>query len=110
MLSSSLLLAALLASFGVEVLSFSPAVLATKVATGRPTPCIFSMPDAPSDYDADDLESTDKTVSVDMDESDAVIRDELKRELILLSSVTNRGSCATAEESNLVIDLVTQCR
>lgn len=70
------------------------------------------MPDDPypSDYDADDLESTEKTVSVDMDESDAVIRDELKRELILLASVTNRGMCSTTEESNLVVDLVTQCR
>ena len=108
MLSSALLV--FLATFGDEVSSFSPAELATNAAIHRPPTCMFSMPDAPSDYDADDLESTDKTVSVDMDESDAVIRDELKRELILLSSVTNRGSCATAEESNLVIDLVTQCR
>lgn len=71
---------------------------------------IFSMPDDdyPSDYDADDLQSTTKTVSVDEDEDDAAIRDELKRELILLASVTNRGMCASTEESNLVVDLVTQ--
>lgn len=64
--------------------------------------------DYPSDYDADDLQSTTKTVAVDEDEDDAAIRDELKRELILLASVTNRGMCASTEESNLVVDLVTQ--
>ena len=64
--------------------------------------------DYPSDYDADDLESTEKSVAVDMDEDDATIRDELKRELILLASVTNRGMCATTEEKNLMVDLVTQ--
>mmetsp|Transcript_26605 Transcript_26605/g.53331 ORF Transcript_26605/g.53331 Transcript_26605/m.53331 type:complete len:114 (-) Transcript_26605:688-1029(-) len=111
MLSTSLLL--FLATCGVEVSSFSSApMLATGAAAQhRQMTHIFSMPDDPypSDYDADDLESTEKTVSVDMDENDAIIRDELKRELILLSSVTNRGSCATTEESNLVVDLVTQC-
>ena len=71
---------------------------------------LFSMPadDYPSDYDADDLQSSTKTVAVDEDEDDAAIRDELKRELILLASVTNRGMCASTEESNLIIDLVTQ--
>lgn len=63
--------------------------------------------DYPSDYDGDDLES-EKSVFVDTDEDDEVIRDALKRELILLASVTNRGMCATAEEENLVIDIVTQ--
>lgn len=43
-----------------------------------------------------------------IDEADAGIRDELKRELILLASVTNRGTCASTEEENLVVDLVTQ--
>jgi hypothetical protein len=103
----------LLANFGGEVSSFSPsALVATRAAAQHRQPTfIFSMPDDPypSDYDADDLESTEKTVSVDIDENDAIIRDELKRELILLSSVTNRGACATTEESNLVVDLVTQC-
>ena len=32
----------------------------------------------------------------------------MKRELILLASVTNRGMCASTEEENLVVDLVTQ--
>ena len=62
----------------------------------------------PSDYDADDLTNTERPVVVDMDEDDAAIRDELKRELVLLASVTNRGTCASAEEENLVVDLVTQ--
>lgn len=110
MLSSSLLILLTTASVG-EVSSFSSSSVVSHVAQHRLQKSrIFSMPDDPypSDYDADDLESTEKTVSVDIDENDAIIRDELKRELILLSSVTNRGSCATAEESNLVVDLVTQ--
>ena len=72
---------------------------------------VYSLPDddsgAPSDYDTDDL-SEGKHVEVDENESDAIIRDELKRELILFASTTNRGQCATLEEQNLVIDLVTQ--
>ncbi|KAL3807538.1 hypothetical protein ACHAXA_002577 [Cyclostephanos tholiformis] len=71
-----------------------------------------SLPDDvsyPSDYDADALESNPgRKVNVITDEDDASIREELKRELILLASVTNRGTCATTEESNLVIDLVAQ--
>lgn len=69
----------------------------------------LSMPDdpTPSDYDSEDL-GTEKRVSVDTNDDDAAIRDELKRELILLASVTNRGACATTEENNLVVDLVTQ--
>lgn len=69
----------------------------------------LSMPDDPypSDYDADDLEG-EKTVAVDYDEEDASIRDELKRELILLASVTNRGQCASAEEENLVAEVVAE--
>mmetsp|Transcript_26488 Transcript_26488/g.55983 ORF Transcript_26488/g.55983 Transcript_26488/m.55983 type:complete len:316 (-) Transcript_26488:1910-2857(-) len=93
--------------------SFSPAMSSRAVSTSQPQQQmsrLFSMPDDPypSDYDKDDLESTERAVSVDMDEDDAAIRDELKRELILLASVTNRGMCASTEEQNLVIDLVTQ--
>ncbi|KAL7539310.1 hypothetical protein ACHAXR_009174 [Thalassiosira sp. AJA248-18] len=90
--------------------SFSPALPSRACQTQQQTSQRFSMPDDPypSDYDADDLESTEKTVSVDMDEDDASIRDELKRELILLASVTNRGMATTAEEENLVSELVTE--
>ena len=98
--------------------SFSPVLPSRRAAPSvcrrrhqRPSrPPLLSMPDVsyPSDYDADALESDKKRVSVDTDEDDAAIRDELKRELILLASVTNRGTCASTEENNLVVDLVAQ--
>ena len=102
--------------------SFSPALPSRRAAlpvrrggghqrpSSGPPLLRLSMPDVsyPSDYDADALESDEKTVSVDTDEDDAAIRDELKRELILLASVTNRGTCASTEENNLVVDLVAQ--
>lgn len=65
--------------------------------------------DSPSDYDPGDVMGTDeKVLAVDVDEEDARIRDELKRELLLLSTVTNRGECATPEERDIIVDLVTQ--
>lgn len=45
---------------------------------------------------------------MDENEEDVSIRDALKRELLLISSVTNRGDSATEEEKNIVIDLVAQ--
>mmetsp|Transcript_2729 Transcript_2729/g.5873 ORF Transcript_2729/g.5873 Transcript_2729/m.5873 type:complete len:304 (+) Transcript_2729:223-1134(+) len=107
----------LLATHSIQTKSFSPSLslptnhLTTRYEVTKSTRRFLSMPDDdyPSDYDADDLESSKaKTVSVDMDEEDALIRDELKRELILLASVTNRGMCASTEEKNLLVDLVTQ--
>ena len=91
-----------------STLSRRPVV--TTSQTQQQISSLFSMPDDPypSDYDVDDLEPTQKKVSVDVNEEDATIRDEIKRELILLASVTNRGTCARDEEKNLVIDLVTQ--
>ena len=62
---------------------------------------------SPSDYDAEDL-TGEKEIAVDTDDDDAEIRDALKRELLLLSSVTNRGECATKDEQNILIDLVNQ--
>lgn len=56
---------------------------------------------APSDYDTDDLED-EKTATVDYNEEDAQIRDALKRELLLLSSVTNRGDYANVDEQNIL--------
>jgi len=96
-------------SSGFMKSSFASSSMQRQIKVPTPTR-IFSLPDDdyPSDYDADDLQSSTKTVAVDEEEGDAAIRDELKRELILLASVTNRGMCASAEESNLVIDLVTQ--
>lgn len=63
--------------------------------------------DAPSDYDSDDIQD-EKRVTVDENEEDAQIRDALKRELLLLSSVTNRGEYANLDEQNMLIDLVSQ--
>jgi hypothetical protein len=63
--------------------------------------------DAPSDYDVTDVVG-EKHVEVDTNEDDGVIRDELKRELLLLASTTNRGEYATPDEQNVFVDLVTQ--
>jgi hypothetical protein len=63
---------------------------------------------APSDYDSGDLSDPEKTVAVDMDEDDSFIRDTLKRELLLLAAVTDRGEYASPEERDIIIDLVTQ--
>ena len=62
----------------------------------------------PSDYDSSDLLPEQKEVTVDVNEEDALIRDALKRELLLLASVTNRGEYASSDEKDIVIDLVAQ--
>lgn len=62
----------------------------------------------PSDYDSSDLLPEQKEVTVDIKEEDALIRDALKRELLLLASVTNRGEYASSDEKDIVIDLVAQ--
>ena len=68
----------------------------------------FQDDSSPSDYDTSDLPPEEKQVLVDENEEDALIRDELKRELLLLASTTNRGEYATSEERDIVIDLVNQ--
>lgn len=68
----------------------------------------MSTDDAPSDYDSTDLTPDMKTAVVDTNDADVYIRDDLKRELLLLASVTNRGEFASLEERNIIIDLVTQ--
>jgi len=74
------------------------------------TSCLHSMStdDAPSDYDAEDLTPAKKSVEFDTREEDSEIRDALKRELLLLSSVTNRGEYASPEERDIFVDLITQ--
>ena len=59
----------------------------------------------PSDYDE---VMDEKSLEVDKKEEDAVIRDALKRELLLLSSVSNRGEYCSTDEQNMLIDLVAQ--
>eukprot|EP00543_Licmophora_paradoxa_P001458 CAMPEP_0202457638 /NCGR_PEP_ID=MMETSP1360-20130828/14612_1 /ASSEMBLY_ACC=CAM_ASM_000848 /TAXON_ID=515479 /ORGANISM="Licmophora paradoxa, Strain CCMP2313" /LENGTH=291 /DNA_ID=CAMNT_0049077785 /DNA_START=26 /DNA_END=901 /DNA_ORIENTATION=+ len=70
---------------------------------------VLLFSEAPSDYDSDDIPPAIKSVSVTkLEEEDELIRDALKRELLLLASVTNRGEYASSDERDIVIDLVTQ--
>lgn len=64
--------------------------------------------EAPSDYDADDLLTEEKRLLVDENEEDADIRQQLQQELLLLSSVTDRGEYATKDEQDIMIDIVAQ--
>jgi len=68
----------------------------------------MSTDDIPSDYQADDLSSGDQTVIVDEDESDERIREDLKRELLLMASTTDRGEFARSDEKQLIVELVTE--
>lgn len=80
----------------------------TTTTTTTTTLFDYADDDAPSDYDSEDLLPVTKEVTVDENEDDALIRDELKRELLLLSSITDRGAYATKEELDIVTDLVAQ--
>jgi hypothetical protein len=86
---------------------FSPS-LTTPLARPFATRLFDYQDDSPSDYDSSDLSPEQKEATVDDKEEDALIRDELKRELLLLGSVTNRGEYASSDERDIVIDLVTQ--
>jgi len=83
------------------------------LATPQPSDSFLVLRDfpddtGPSDYDAEDLLPPEKSVIVDENEEDIGIRDALKRELLLLASVTNRGLFANKDEAGLVLDLVSQ--
>lgn len=93
-------LIACLALLNTPAYSFAPSLV------GRSRQPLFS--DSPSDYDPQDLPPVEKSVSVSYSDEDEAIRDALKRELLLLASVTNRGEYASSEERDLVIDIVTQ--
>ena len=63
----------------------------------------------PSDYDPDtSLDPFIKSLSIDINSEDEEIRDELKRELLLLASVSDRGLFLSSEEKDIVIDIITQ--
>ena len=68
----------------------------------------YSDDSGPSDYDTSEVLPEQKEVMVDDKEEDALIRDALKRELLLLASVTNRGEYASSDERDILIDLVSQ--
>jgi hypothetical protein len=109
--------------FGSPVSGFGPRLLLPRLATGtgtgtgksitQSTPLVIlhdyvDGDSGPSDYDSADLLSEQKEVTVDENEEDSLIRDALKRELLLLASVTNRGEYASRDEKDIVIDLVAQ--
>jgi hypothetical protein len=68
----------------------------------------YAEDSSPSDYDTADLPPDVKEVTIDEKEEDVLIRDALKRELLLLASVTDRGAYATRDEQDIVTDLVAQ--
>jgi len=96
---------------------FTPVtVLAPKLMALSRRPQVISLPvvtivkstleddQSPSDYDN---MSQLQDCNVDNSE-DKIIREELKNELLLLSSVTNRGIYASDEERDILSDIVTQ--
>lgn len=96
-----------------SVAGFGPRLLRSRIAaTGKSTPLVilrdYVDDSGPSDYDTEDLLPEQKEVTVDENEEDALIRDALKRELLLLASVTNRGEYASGDERDIAIDLVAQ--
>ena len=101
----------LIASAHAFVPSSRPSAPTATTATARlPTTTSLSSTyedEAPSDFNAEDLEG-EKSLSIDENEEDAVIRDALKRELLLLSSITNRGEYASPDDQNVITDLVAQ--
>lgn len=115
MLSSHLSVVLLLVGLWYSpVAGFSPS-LATRLsgntaASGSSVVLrVFDDDDSgPSDYDSADLLPERKEVIVDENQEDALIRDALKRELLLLASVTNRGEYASGDEKDIFIDLVAQ--
>jgi hypothetical protein len=98
------------------LLAFAPSsttssnFLSSRSSTTASTTILFDYAEdsSPSDYDTGDLPPDVKEVMVDEKEEDEVIRDALKRELLLLASVTDRGAYATKDESDIVTDLVAQ--
>lgn len=61
----------------------------------------------PSDT-ADYRTFTKQEAVVDNNEEDSLIRDALKRELLVLASVTDRGEYASKDEQNMIVDLISQ--
>ncbi|KAL3915036.1 MAG: hypothetical protein SGILL_005833 [Bacillariaceae sp.] len=86
----------------------NPDIVARSSMSSRIVLFDYAEDGSPSDYDTADLPPNNKEVMVDDKEEDEVIRDALKRELLLLASVTDRGAYATKDESDIVTDLVTQ--
>jgi hypothetical protein len=95
------------------ITAFTPSYHHCSAASRASSPSLIICYDyaddgSPSDYDTADLPSEIKEVAVDEKEEDVEIRDALKRELLLLASVTDRGAFSSREEQDIVIDLVAQ--
>jgi len=91
--------------------AFSPiSITIPKQHTYRTSLCSTTQDDVgPSDYDPDTiLDATLKLLTVETNAEDELIRTELKRELLLLSSVSDRGLFLSKEEKDIVVDIVTQ--
>eukprot|EP00566_Odontella_aurita_P019610 CAMPEP_0113568086 /NCGR_PEP_ID=MMETSP0015_2-20120614/23649_1 /TAXON_ID=2838 /ORGANISM="Odontella" /LENGTH=301 /DNA_ID=CAMNT_0000470579 /DNA_START=14 /DNA_END=919 /DNA_ORIENTATION=+ /assembly_acc=CAM_ASM_000160 len=98
--------------------AFAPAAFVNPSAASKPRSGSLAAPaplrsmstdDIPSDYESEDLTPPGHpSVAVDTDEEDAVLREALKSELLVLSSATDRGMFASKDESDIVVDLVTQ--
>lgn len=97
-------------SFTVSPAIYSYKIKAPATFVQRRQHALYSSmdDDSPSDYDPSELIDEGITLTVDENEEDAEIRDALKRELLLLATVTNRGECASNDERDIIVDLVTQ--
>jgi hypothetical protein len=90
-------------SRGGSILSVRPSFVASnRRPLTRPRQVLYAFYDDAGSGPSDSAYSADlqakKTVAVDEKEEDDKIRDALKRELLLFSSVTNRGEYATPDE------------
>jgi hypothetical protein len=77
----------------------------------RRSSAVYSTTDdvGPSDYDSNTLlDPSVKPLSIDLNPEDKLIRDDLKHELLLLSSVSDRGLFLSNEEKDIVVDIITQ--
>jgi len=87
--------------------AFSPPI----TSSPRKNTATYSTTDdvGPSDYDSNTLlDPNVKPMLIDLNPEDELIRDDLKRELLLLSSVSDRGLFLSIEEKDIVVDIITQ--
>ncbi len=88
--------------------SFVQPIAANVLYAGETKKCFtYSGNDFVGPSDVDDLAPIEAP-TMDTNEDDQLIRDELKRELLLLASVTLRGDFVTKEEVLIIDDIVTQ--
>ena len=101
------LLIIVVASVCLAANAFVPTFTQHSLSSTTKASPLFSYYDESSPSDYDELVA-EKGVEFAQNEDDAVIRHELKRELLLLSSISNRGEFASTEQQSLLTDLVSQ--